>query len=303
MKLCEALDTYLKIDRQPSTNAQYSYVLRAMAAAIGSQRTIRLVTYEDLLDYLATLRRTGRKESTLTGYTSIIKAFFAWCVQRRYLKRSPAADIKRGRLKGRAPAVPPSELRAMVDYARLTSPRNYALMLFMADTGVRVGGLVSLTLDNLDVADLSAWVVEKGGDAVQVFYGAETADALRTWLRLRPPAAHSYVWTGKAPTYEPLSERGVLFIVQRLAAKTNASQKWTPHCIRRAVGHAYAKHRIAPTVTQQKLNHSRIEVTLQHYYPQQDTAYLRDISQRYALIALRSPADEPAAPRLVRRDA
>lgn len=63
MKLCEALDTYLKIDRQPSTNAQYSYVLRAMAAAIGSQRTIRLVTYEDLLDYLATLRRTGRKES------------------------------------------------------------------------------------------------------------------------------------------------------------------------------------------------------------------------------------------------
>lgn len=301
MKLSEALTTYLKIDRQPATNQQYSYVLNRLVTAIGPQRTIRLVTYEDLLDYLATLKREGKKESTLVGYTSIIKAFFTWCVQRRYIKRSPAADIKRGRLKGRAPVVPPSELRQMVELARLTSPRNFAIMLFLADTGIRVGGLVSLTLDNLDLADLSAWVTEKGGEAAQVFFGEQTADALRAWLRLRPAVKHAYVWTGRAPLYLPLSERGVLFLVQRLAARSGASQLWTPHCIRRAVGHAYAKRRIAPTVTQQKLNHASVDMTLKHYYPVKDTTYLREISKQYALIALQPLDQDDQSVRLVKR--
>lgn len=301
--LDQCLKLYLKVDRAPATNEQYAHILRRMVRAIGPARSITRIRYEDLLDYDAQLRASGLKPVTLAGYTSAIKAFFNWCVGRRYIKRSPAADIKRRRRDADSHvsrAVPPAELRAMVECARHTSPRNYALLLFMADTGCRVGGLISLTLERLDLDDRSALLLEKGDSWHRVFYGDQTADALRAWLRKRPPAAHAYVWTGKAPGYKPLQASAVRFILRRLAEATDASRIWTPHDIRRSVGHAFAKHGIPAPTTAQKLGHSDVQITLKHYYPN-DENFLRRVSADYALVALRDPQPQSAEPRLVKR--
>ena len=287
--LQSALDTYLLLDRRPTTSKQYALTLAKLIAALGPDRDVSTVTHEDLLRYLAGLRASGLKPTTVSNYTAIIKAFFAWCVRRRYLPLSPAADLPRRQPRRdltRRRDIPPDDLQRLVDLARLTSPRNYALLLFLIDTGCRAGGAASLQVDHLDLPAGTALILEKGGHWVNVRYGHETTLALSRWLDCRPPASHAYVWTGKRPHFNPLKPASISAVVAALAARTGASRLWRAHSIRHAVGHAYANAGAPLTLTQRKLNHADPLVTARFYYPDSDDD-LRIISERLALAPLR----------------
>lgn len=291
--LHEALLTFLQVDRSPLTNQQYRMVLTKLVTAIGPQRDIALIRYEDLVDYFAQLQRTNIRQSTLSGYLSVTKSFFNWATERRYIERSPAADVrvrKPRRDPARLKAIPPDELKALVEYARITSPRNHALLLFLADTGCRAGGLASLTRMNLQIEEGWAMLIEKGDSPYRALFGEETAAALSKWLSRRPAADHDYVWTGQGPHYAPLTTGGVAAIIRRLCERTGASRLWGPHSIRHAVGHAYAKAGVPVTVTQRKLGHRSPKVTMEYYYPEDDE-YLAQVSRRNALAALRTEND------------
>lgn len=292
----QALHTYLQLDRRPMTNYQYRLVLGKFVTAIGPGRDVRLATYEDLIDYLARLRERGLRPFTVANHTAVIKAFFHWCVERRYIDTSPAEGIARSiprRDPSQSRAIPPDELQRMIQYAKATSPRNYAILLFFADTGCRVGGLVSLTLANLDLEHHVALLEEKGGQPHRARFGVQTAAALENWLRVRPKVAHDYVFTTSG-SGRPLKRQSVASMVTKLARRTDASEDWSPHSIRHAVGHAYAKAGVPVTITQRKLGHSHPSVTAAFYYPTDD-AYLDLVSQRLELAALKSE-DELQAP-------
>lgn len=284
-----ALHIYLQLDRREQTNRQYRRVLTKLVKAIGPERDVRLISYEDLVDYVANLRSRGLAPTTIANHTACLKAFFHWCVERRYLEHSPADGIVRAsaRRTDRPRAVPPHELAAMLECARYLNPKWYALLLFLADTGCRVGGLVSLMRSHLDLEHHTALLVEKGGKAHQARFGEQTAAALERWLSLRPETGHDYVFTGSGPDYPPLSRQGVASIVTRLAKRTGASRTWTPHNIRHSVGHAYAKAGVPVTITARKLGHSDPAVTARFYYPEDDQ-YLDLVSQRLELAALKT---------------
>lgn len=286
--LHEALLTFLQVDRSPATNRQYHMVLSKLVTAVGPQRSISLIRYEDLVDYFARLRATGIEASTQFGYLSVTKAFFNWCVECAYIEASPAAKVKvrKSRKKAqRSPAVPPEELKAMVEVARATSPRNHALLLFLIDTGCRVGGLVSLTLANLHLEDGWALLLEKGQKEHRALFGEQTAAALEKWLSRRPLVSHDYVWTGRRPASKPLTASGAGDVIRRLAAYAECSQEWGPHAIRHATGEAYAKLGLPLTVVQAKLGHEDPSITARYYFPN-DEAYLVATSRRYPLAAL-----------------
>ncbi len=298
MKLNVALAAFLKVDRSPRSTLQYRHVLTRLLDAIGASRQVARVRLEDLLDYFDELRARGLKAVTLSGYIGVAKSFFAWCEAQHYCDFSPAKALKARQVStdpSRNRAIPPDELNRMVDYARVTSPRNHALILFLVDTGCRVGGLASLTLDHLDLEQKRAWLLEKGGHWLQVFFGDETADALRAWLIKRPPVAHAYVWTAQGAQGKPLSRVSIAHVIRRLAERTSASRLWGPHSIRHSVGHAYERLGVPPTVTQGKLGHKDVATTMSFYY-QHDLGYVEQISQRYPLAALNRV---PPAPKLV----
>lgn len=293
---------FLQVERAELTNKQYKVLLNSLIKSLGGECDLRDITYAVLLNYLDGLRtyktRRGKplSELTIRNHVTTLKAFFNWAVTIDYLQQSPAAHLKTRR-KTRAPeksrAIPPDELANMIAACKGRA-RNYALMLFLADTGCRVGGLCSLTLDNLDLDDRSALICEKGGHWQRVLYGEQTAEALRRWLAKRPAADHDFVWTGKRPDYRPLHREGVAALVKTLAALTGASQIWTPHSIRHAVGHALAKQGIPVSVVQRKLNHASPDITARVYFPRDD-AYLRQVSDTYSLAAVGQVTISPKA--------
>lgn len=293
--LAAALDTYLKLERSPETNKQYRYILGKLIAAIGPARNLERITYEDLLDYLSSLTIAA---STRSNYTVLVKTFFKWCVEVEYLDQSPARRLKvkkHRRPPNQTRAIPPDDLRAVVEYARVTSPRNYAALLFLADTACRIGGLLSLRLENLHIDEGYAWIMEKGSRWQLVHFGADTADALRRWLRSRPAAQHTFVWTGQGPDYAPLKDNAVRYFLRAICQKLGLQRVWFPHAFRHAVAFAWADAGVPPTVVQHKLGHADPSITLEFYYPETDERVITT-SRRLALQALKEPDRHLFAP-------
>jgi integrase len=313
MTVSEALTTYLalvSLRLTPATHYQYTKILEAFVRRhLGTERLLVDVTVDDLLRY-ATQRDIAR--ASKRNRVAIIKAFFAWCVEMGHITTSPAQHIKfapRSRDHTDSRAIPPDELRRVLDYLRYDSARNYALILTLATTAVRVGGLLSMRLPNLHVEHRLMWVLEKGQKWEAKYFGDETAAALTRWLSQRPAAPHDYVWSGQRPHYAPLTDNAVRYILARACEKTDCSRAWFPHSLRHAVAHAWADQGVPPTVVQAKLGHADPNITLATYYPHDDDR-LRTTSQRLELQALQpspherfKPVPLPAAPPPSRRAA
>jgi site-specific recombinase XerD len=291
--LSQSIETFLKIDRSPYTTRDYRRILTRMAEAIGPRRSLDLITDADLLDYVARLRQSDQlKPATINQYSLVIKVFFNWCVKSKRLPVSPAADLRIRQLElehDASRAVPPDVLAGMTELTgrdtRFKAIRNHAILLFLADTGCRVGAVASLTLERLHLNECFAEVTEKGNRRVRVFFGEETAEALRRWLLVRPQTEHGVVFTKE--NGKPFRKRSYATMIKRISGRVTGNRTYSPHQIRHAVGHAWAKRGLPITATARKLNHRNLSAT-QRYYPHDDE-YLRQVSQSLSLASLHQP--------------
>jgi integrase/recombinase XerD len=211
----------------------------------------------------------GLSPATLDGYIRAWRAFWNWCIEQNYTAFNPARKLKR-------PPVP-VEPRRGIDYndmVRLVevargSPRDYALMMFLADTACRAGGVAGLTRSDLDLDRMRAVVREKGqgGEkkARTVFFKHATRDALRAWLQLRPSCKHDYVFTGIRRPHKRMTSSGVYFVIERHAECIGLNVGWNPHNWRHGGARAMIKRGANLAQVQQLLGHTDISVTSKFY--------------------------------------
>lgn len=267
--LQEALRNFLRVERSAYTNRNYQIHIGRLVNALGPERDVALVTHDELADQVDRLRSQSRPLTiaTISTYVRFWGTFFNWCVEEEYLDRSPTRRLyikNPGREPGNR-AIPGATLADMVNAAR-RSPRNYAILLFMIDTGCRVGGLESLKRSRLNLEERTAVLFEKGSKWHTVYFSEQTAEALGAWLDMRPKAKHDYVFTAKGKDAPPLRRGAITNVVRSAARAVNSEKIWTGHAIRHAVGHAYASADVPKWVTQKKLGHAS-ERSTDHYYP------------------------------------
>lgn len=289
--LAEALDTYLKIDRSRITNRNYANLLTRLVDAIGPARDVKRISYGDLVDFTSTLKADISPRS-FRQYVVIIKTFFKWCEDRHYLKESPAAGITT-----RVPAPPLDEnraiptdlLNAMIERSR-RSPRDHALLLFLADTGGRRRAAESLRISKLYLSEGRAQVIEKGEKHVMVYFGPQTALALSRWLEQRPVVKHDYVFTSTGQ-HDPLQADSISAVVKRWAIRCGG-EGYGPHSIRHWLAESWVEAGASPNDVQHKLNHARVETTIQNYFPHHNRN-VETLSRQLSLSRLRLDADQP----------
>lgn len=264
MLLADAITLFLG-EYKPSTRASYSYELRRMADHIGPKRDITELSPALLTEYHQRLRSAGYSVGTVCKHVKTMKSFFNWAVRLELIERSPARTLhqpKPARYVERDKAMTDEELEAILDYTRYKY-RDHALILFLADTGCRVGGAAGLRLQDLYLDTLSAQVTEKGDKTRFVVYGPACARALRVWLLKRKGQRGEYVFSrdGHRMTTYNLSQ------AIRRACKAVGIRVLSAHSLRHRKGHQLADAHVAPSIAATALGHSDPVITLHHYYP------------------------------------
>lgn len=149
--------------------------------------TLDAIDASVLRSWLAKQRSVGYARSTLARRSSAARVFFAFAVRRGLAARDPAATLATPKTDRRLPRVlTPAEATALVglppadDAAGL---RDRAILELLYATGVRVGELCGLDVDDLDVGRNVLRVLGKGAKERSVPYGIPAARALDAWIR------------------------------------------------------------------------------------------------------------------------
>jgi integrase len=264
MLLSKAVELFLN-EKQGTTRESYYYILKDFQNLIGPARPIETLRPVDLVIYTNEIRRRPYTPTTVYKYIKTVKTLFNWCIRMELIATSPAAKItatKPPRAVSREKAITDEELKTLFAYTRF-KPRHHALILFLADTGCRIGGATKLHEDDLDLPNLRAKVTEKGNKTRPVAYGEPCAQAIRSWLIRRGPTEEHFVFsiTGKSISTAALSQ---LF---RRTCLGCGIRSLGPHSVRHHKGHQLADLRIAPSIAATALGHENVETTLHYYYP------------------------------------
>ena len=196
--------------------------------------------------WLSSLASRGLDPRTQARRLSALRTFFAFLLESGLLEASPVDGIEGPNLPRRLPYVlSQEEIETLLDSPERTSAlgiRDYAILVMLYATGVRVSELCGLTLGGLDRQRFVVRVLGKGNKERLVPFGLEMVEALDEWL----PARLSLVT--KNPVFTdrvfvnarggPLSRVGAWKIVRKRALQAGISRDVSPHKLR----HSFATH-------------------------------------------------------------
>ncbi|TAH52955.1 MAG: hypothetical protein EYC68_04655 [Chloroflexota bacterium] len=275
MRLSEAFQLFITdliaVGRSPYTLAWYRQYIGRLISFFGDC-SLDAVSVDDMRAFLASLRSVKKKytteqtlsPATVAGYVRAIRRFYSWLEENEHI--TPNGNIGR-RLK--MPRLPKSEpksisdgdLRKMISVS-CNSPRDFAIVLFLADTGCRIGGLEELRLSNLNLEQRQAVVTEKGRVTRTVFFIEEVASALRAWLDVRKSDT-DFVFV--ADDGKRLTRWGFRAIFDRLKLRADVAGRANPHSFRHRFARSYIKQGGDLGTLSDLMGHSDVLVTKQAY--------------------------------------
>ena len=170
----------------------YTRNIRQFAAWL-KENEITAPTREDVLAFRDALRAAQKSASTIQGYITTVKLFFAWCAQEG-LYPNVAEHIKGAKLdtehkKDALSADQTSALLSGIDRETESGARDYAILSLMATTGLRTISVVDANVE--DVTTTYGIPVlfyrGKGHDqkAAYVKLAPQVVEAIRSYLSLR----------------------------------------------------------------------------------------------------------------------
>jgi integrase/recombinase XerD len=218
------------------------------------------VTSRCVNQLLDDLRARGVAEATAHAVARGTKALLRFWLSEGYMT-SPITVTMPRVTKKRGPLVAPDQLRKVLKQCR--SRRDRALLLFLADTGVRRAEALALNWGNINFA---TGVVEiargKGGKPRSVVIGAKTRRAVLTYRRslLHGPGDLDPVWQSRYG--DRLAAAGVRAMMIRLCRKSGI--RITPHMFRRTFATMSVRQGMDMISLQRLMGHADISMTAQY---------------------------------------
>lgn len=244
MLLTDALTDFIlacKADGlQAKTVRWYDEKLTRFVNQVGT-RPLEDVGAMEVRHFIISLREQNQQLSseTLRGYDRALRRFWNWITAEYNLDpvKNPMTRIRRPPKPEPAPKpMLMSDFKRMLnicDEETAIGLRNRAILLFLADTGARSGGLRGLRVQDLELDRLRAVVREKRDRARYVFMLPITAAAIRRWMDVRPPTTVVFCSMSTRAYGRPISMAGLHRILFKLGTEARCSGPVNPHSIRK----------------------------------------------------------------------
>ena len=217
---------------------------------------------EDLRTYLSDYQMNNNSSKvTIDNIRRILSSFFSWLEDENYIIKSPVRRIK----KVKAPSIiketyTDEELEIMRD--NVGTVRDLALIDVLASTGMRVGELVKLNMEDINFTERECIVLGKGNKERVVYFDARTKIHLKNYLENRKGNNEAVFISLKAP-YNRLTIAGVELRLRKIGEKLGI-KKVHPHKFRRTLATIAIDKGMPIEQVQKLLGHERIDTTLQY---------------------------------------
>ena len=217
---------------------------------------------DDLRTYLSDYQQKSQcSKSNIDNIRRILSSFFTWLEDENYIIKSPVRRIHKIRSSQTVKETYSDEsLETMRDQCGCL--RDLAMIDLLASTGMRVGELVRLNIDDIDFENRECVVFGKGSKERPVYFDARTKIHLKNYLESRNDSNPALFVSLLSP-YNRLEISGIEVRLRKLGRKLGIT-KVHPHKFRRTLATRAIDKGMPIEQVQQLLGHAKIDTTMQY---------------------------------------
>lgn len=225
-------------------------------------KPIRKITTDEIRSYLAQYQEKGGcSKTTIDNIRRNISSFFSWLEEEDYILKSPMKRIHKIKTVQPVKETISDELIERLRDACLCK-RDLAIVDLLYSTGIRVGELVRLNIDDISFEERECVVFGKGDKERRVYFDAKAKLHLQDYLKERDDDNPALFVTLDAP-HQRLKISGVEIRIRSLGRSINA-EKIHPHKFRRTMATRAIDKGMPIEQVQKILGHSQIDTTMQY---------------------------------------
>ncbi|UWD35218.1 tyrosine-type recombinase/integrase [Mycoplasma cottewii] len=226
------------------------------------KKNVNEIETNDLRQYLSSYEeKKNLSKLTIDNIRRILSSFFSWLEDENYILKNPVRRIK----KIKSPTViketyADEELEIMRD--NVENLRDLALIDILSSTGMRVGELVKLNIEDINFQERECIVIGKGNKQRKVYFDTRTKIHLWNYINFRKDNNNALFISLKKP-FQRLSINGVESRLKQIGKKLNI-KKVHPHKFRRTLATLAIDKGMPIEQVQRLLGHEKIDTTLKY---------------------------------------
>lgn len=241
------------------------------------ESSVRKITTEEIRTYLADYQKiNGCSNVTVDNIRRNISSFFSWLEEEDYILKSPMRRIHKIKTKTVVKNVITDEgIEKLRDSCK--EIRDLAMIDLLYSTGIRVGELVNLNIDDIDLEGRECVVYGKGDKERRVYFDAKAKVHLKEYISERKDQNHALFVTLDAP-HDRLKISGVEIRLRQLGRRLEL-ERIHPHKFRRTMATRAIDKGMPIEQVQKILGHSQIDTTMQ--YAMVNQSNVKNSHQKY----------------------
>jgi len=261
----EYMDMFISAKRiegcSERTLAYYKTTIEHMLSIIVTP--LRQIQTDNLRAYLAEYQlRNNCSKTTVDNIRRNLSSFFSWLEAEDYIIKSPIRRIHKIRTGSKVKETLSEECIEKLRDSCLQI-RDLAMIDLLYSTGIRVGELVNLNINDINFEERECIVYGKGNKQRKVYFDAKTKVHLKRYLEQRSDYSEALFVTLDSP-FERLKISGVEIRLRKLGRLASLDQSVHPHKFRRSMATRAIDKGMPIEQVQKLLGHQQIDTTM-HY--------------------------------------
>ena len=243
-----------------NTILYYKYNIEKMIEKI--DKRIDDIKTEDIRNYLAEYKYERKStKTTIDNMRRIFSSFFAWLENEDYILKNPVKRIKKVKTGRVVKEILTDEhLETLLN--NCDNIRDLAIIQLLISTGMRVGELVKLNIEDINFNERECIVFGKGESERIVYFDARTKLYLNQYLNTRTDSNNALFVSLRKP-HNRLGISGVEITLKKLGKKSKIDNVH-PHRFRRTLATNAIDKGMPIEQVQRLLGHVQIDTTLQY---------------------------------------
>ena len=226
------------------------------------KKDVKHITTEDLRKYLVDYQNKNLcGKVNLDNIRRILSSFFSWLEDENYILKNPVRRIHKIKT-GKVVKETFSDETIEILRDNCKELRDLAIIDLLNSSGMRVGELVKLNIEDINFNERECIVFGKGDKERKVYFDAKAKIHLQNYLNNRKDS-NSALFVSLIKPYNRLQISGVEIRIRELGRKLEI-KKVHPHKFRRTLATRAIDKGMAIEQVQRFLGHQKIDTTMQY---------------------------------------